>query len=381
MTKNALPTLADRSHFLESLYAAVPDVILTINEEGAIETCNNSVLEMFGYTTSEITGKNLSSLFAEPYRIEYESQIAETIGSGKSDFLRVSRRIEGQRKNSSVFPISFTAAEVSQLPRQNRKLFAFVIRDITKILHTEIELEKLTRNLARSNAELKQFAAVVSHDLQAPLRTISAFSGLIARRAHGLDEDAKDKLGRIIKAAERMRALTSNLLELAQVSEKPPQFEWVELKDVYEEVVSDLSALITESGATLSRNPLPRVFGDKRQLRQLLQNLIGNSIKFRRTGVAPEIYVSALEENPLCTISVSDNGISIEPKHRERIFGIFQRLHSTGEYPGSGIGLAICKKIVERHGGSIWVDTKEGPGSHFSFTLKTHEEKNRFTRE
>ncbi len=369
MTKNALPTLADRSHFLESLYAAVPDVILTINEANVIETCNNSVFEMFGYTPAEITGKTLPSLFAEPHRIDYESQNGGTIGSGKSDFLRVSRRIEGKRKDGSIFPISFTAAEISQSLRQNRKILAFVIRDITKILHTEIELEKITRNLARSNAELKQFAAVVSHDLQAPLRTISTFSGVIASRAHGLDEDAKDKLGRIIKAAERMRALTSNLLELAQVSEKPPQFEWVELNEVYEEVVSDLSALITESSATLSKNPLPRVFGDKRQLRQLLQNLIGNSIKFRRTGVAPEIHVSALEENSLCTISVSDNGISIEPKHRERIFGIFQKLHGTGEYPGSGIGLAICKKIVERHGGSIWVDMRDGPGSRFSFTL------------
>jgi len=230
-------------------------------------------------------------------------------------------------------------------------------------------LEKRTRELQRSNAELAQFAAVAAHDLQAPLRTIGNFAGILARRHKDrLNAEAEETIGRIVGAAERMQTMITGLLTLSGVG-KEMSLKPVELNVVCDDIIKDLEVTIADAKATLKREDLPQVIGDQFQLRQLLQNLVVNAMKFRRSAVSPEVHIAVKDERTHWTLTVIDNGIGIEKKYFDMIFQLFQRLHGRGEYPGSGLGLSICKKIVECHGGVIAVESEPGEGSRFSFTL------------
>ena len=231
------------------------------------------------------------------------------------------------------------------------------------------ELAQKARELERSNSELEQFAYVASHDLQEPLRMVSSYTQLLARRyGEKLEGDAKEFMHYVVDGAARMKQLIEDLLAYSRVGTKGKQFRELELEAPLKRAVANLRAAIEESGASVTWDALPRVQADDVQLAQLFQNLIGNALKFRGAA-APQVRVSAVEEEEHWKISVSDNGIGIEPQYFERIFMVFQRLHTKGDYPGTGIGLAICKKVVERHGGRIWVESALGEGSRFHFTL------------
>ena len=228
------------------------------------------------------------------------------------------------------------------------------------------------QDLARSNADLEQFAYVASHDLQEPLRMVSSYARLLAKRYHGrLDADADEFITFMVDGAGRMQSLIADLLLYSRVNSKPPALQLTDCQQVLAKVHHDLSLAIKESGAELTIAPLPTVTGDPSQLGQLFLNLIGNAIKFRN-GTAPKIQVACAAQGAQWCFSVADNGIGINPEFGERVFEIFQRSHTTAEYPGSGIGLAVCKKIVERHGGRIWLESEVGKGSTFSFTLPAH---------
>ncbi|MBA3847246.1 MAG: hypothetical protein H0X45_11475, partial [Planctomycetes bacterium] len=207
-------------------------------------------------------------------------------------------------------------------------------------------------------------------DLQEPLRMVTQYLGLLDRRIGSeLDQSSRQFIGHALDGATRMQALITDLLSFARLDRAMVR-QAIDLERVFAEAVENLKARIDETGASVSRGPLPRVQGDKIQLVQVLQNLIGNALKFRRGDVAPTIQVSAAERGDgWWTISVRDNGIGIEPDHQQRIFDVFQRLHARSEYEGTGIGLAICKKIVEHHGGEISVESAAGAGATFSFTL------------
>jgi PAS domain S-box-containing protein len=237
--------------------------------------------------------------------------------------------------------------------------------------HAELEarVEERTADLNRSNEELKQFAYVTSHDLQEPLRAMSSFARLLARRLEGqIDATGQDYVERIVSGAARMERLIKDLLTYSRVGREGKSFAPVACDSVFAEACANLRVAIEESGATVTTDTLPTVLGVELELVQLLQNLIGNAIKFRADRpIAVHIGVQRQDWNWL--FSVRDNGIGIEAKYAERIFGIFQRLHSRSKYPGTGIGLAICKKIVERHGGHIRVASELGQGSTFYFTL------------
>ena len=246
--------------------------------------------------------------------------------------------------------------------------------DITPRKRAQEKLALQADELARSNAELQEFAYVASHDLQEPLRVISGFTQLLSDRYSGeLDETADEFIGYVVDGTERMKILINDLLEYSRVGTRGRPLEPVEISSALEHALSNLQVTIRETNAKVTHERMPRVQGDINQLSQLFQNLISNGIKFCGEK-RPEIHISSVQVGESWVMSVSDNGIGIDPQHNDRIFGMFKRLHGRGEYPGTGIGLAICSKIVERHTGKIWVESEVGNGATFSFTLPVAED-------
>jgi light-regulated signal transduction histidine kinase (bacteriophytochrome) len=231
------------------------------------------------------------------------------------------------------------------------------------------ELEHKTKELTRSNEELQQFAYVASHDLQEPLRMISSYTQLLERRyGDRLDGDARDFMAYIVDGAARMKQLIEDLLAYSRVGTRGKEFQHVDSGASLDRALANLRASIESSGAKITRDALPEVLADGAQLSQIFQNLIGNAIKFRGDE-PPRIHVGAEARDTVWVFSVKDNGIGLDTQYADRIFMMFQRLHNKAEYPGTGIGLAIVKKIVERHGGRIWVESEPGKGASFGFTI------------
>ncbi|MCA1818502.1 MAG: MASE1 domain-containing protein [Thermoplasmatota archaeon] len=234
-------------------------------------------------------------------------------------------------------------------------------------------LETALDDLARSNKDLQEFAYVASHDLQEPLRAVAGYTQLLQRRhAAALNDDAKGLIDKAVDGAVRMQSLINDLLSFSRVGTHGQPLRPLPLDEPLQVALRNLETPLRETGAALQQSPLPRVIADEGQMVQLLQNLVGNAIKFHQPGVPPQVQIGAeAGANGMTTLYVRDNGIGIEPRHYERVFVIFQRLHRAGEYPGSGIGLAVAKRIVERHGGRIWVESQPGRGTTFRFTLRS----------
>ena len=231
------------------------------------------------------------------------------------------------------------------------------------------DLKQIAEGLTASNAELEQFAYIASHDLQEPLRMVSSYCQLLERRySNVLDQDGRDFIGFAVEGAARMKVLINDLLIYSRVGTQKADDQEVDCSEVVDNAIANLRAAIEENDAVVTHADLPRVKGDPIQLTQVFQNLTSNAIKYRGES-APRVHIGAERRNGTWTFSVKDNGIGIEPRYAERVFGIFERLHGNDEYAGTGIGLAVCKKIVERHGGSIWLESEGGEGSTFSFTL------------
>jgi light-regulated signal transduction histidine kinase (bacteriophytochrome) len=248
-------------------------------------------------------------------------------------------------------------------------MILLAIEDITERRRREEELKKLSEELAHSNVALNDFAYVASHDLKKPLQSIEGFVKLLARRYKGkLDVKADELIEYIGSGVKRMQELIKDLLEYSQIEAKGKKFKPTECSGVVEKAVGNLQAAIEESNALVAYDELPTVMGDTSQMISLFQNLIDNAVKFRGEE-APRIHISAEQKEDEWVFSIRDNGIGIDLKDSERIFGMFQRLHGSADYPGTGIGLAICKRIVERHGGRIWVESETGKGSTFYFTM------------
>ena len=240
--------------------------------------------------------------------------------------------------------------------------------------NTDVEdMRKANEALARSNRELEQFAYVASHDLQEPLRMVSSYTQLLARRYQDkLDQDANDFIAYAVDGANRMQRLIQDLLTYSRVTTRGLAAAPMDAHEALGEAVRNLQAAIQQAGALVTNEELPEVLGDRTQIAQVFQNLVGNGIKFHKPGQPPRVHISAqrcAEQPAMWTFTVRDNGIGIEHHHFERLFVIFQRLHGKKEYPGTGIGLALCKRIVERHGGTIWLESEPGEGTTFLFTL------------
>ncbi|MFE2297286.1 ATP-binding protein [Streptomyces sp. NPDC059445] len=245
-----------------------------------------------------------------------------------------------------------------------------LVRELAFAEEARLRLDAQAADLQRSNAELEQFAYVASHDLQEPLRKVSSFTQLLQRRYGGqLDARADQYIDYAVDGANRMQTLINDLLDFSRVGRVHHELQSVDLGSVLERTLSSLSVSIEETGASITHEPLPHLVADSTQMGMLWQNLIGNAVKFRRPDQAPEIHISAVREDALWRFSVTDNGIGIAPEYAEKVFVIFQRLHTKDAYKGSGIGLAMCKKIVEFHGGTISVDPDHRDGTRITFTL------------
>ena len=244
-----------------------------------------------------------------------------------------------------------------------------MILDITKIKKAEEELKRLSEELARSNAALKDFAYIASHDLKKPLQTIESFSKLLARRYKGkLDAKADEFISYIVEGVQRLQILIKDLLEYSQIETKAKNIKPTDCSFIVEEAMSNLKTAMDESNAVVTYNKLPTIMSDPQQIISLFQNLIDNAIKFR-SNKAPRVRISADRKGNEWLFSIRDNGIGIDPENFEKIFVMFQRLHGSADFPGTGIGLSICKKIIERHGGRIWVESEPGKGATFFFVI------------
>lgn len=340
--------------------------IIFLDLEGRITAWNKGAERIKGYRTEEIVGQHFSR-FYPPAAIaigkpERELQIATSEGRFEDEDWRV-------RKDGSRF---WANVVVSALRDANGRVNGFVkiTRDLTARKEAEDEIKRYAEDLKRSNQDLEHFAYVASHDLQEPLRTVSGFSQLLARRYQGkLDADADEFITFVVDGATRMQTLINDLLAFSRIGTRGDRLAPIDWGKIFQAAKENLEVAIAESGTLITHDPLPALVADQTQLTQLFQNLFSNAIKFRRREEAPRIHVSALRQDGAWRFSVRDNGIGIAPQYFDRIFIIFQRLHGREEYSGTGIGLAICKKIVERHGGRMWVESEPGTGSTFHFTI------------
>jgi len=344
-----------------TIFENSPLGIAHFDHKATLTTCNERLAEIIGTPRERLVGLDLlsavkdSRMFAAlesclaGQRAHYDGRT--TLGQGRSAYL-----------NIYFAPIA---------DDENHLLGGVAIcQDVTQRREAELALQHQTQELARSNAELEQFAYVASHDLQEPLRMVASFMQLIKRRYEGkLDADADEFIGHAVDGALRMQRLISDLLQFSRVNSRAKPPEPIGVDDVLRRVVANLKVAIERSEAAITWGHMPTVTADDTQLTQLFQNLLDNAMKFRREDQAPKITISADREDAFWRFTVADNGIGFEQEYADKIFVIFQRLHARDKYRGTGIGLAICKKIVERHGGRIWVKSELGRGTTFHFTL------------
>jgi PAS domain S-box-containing protein len=349
-----------------AIFDAANDAIFVHDTEtGAILDVNPKMTEMYGYTPEEARQINV-----------------EDISSGEPPYAQddalqwIGKAVEGEpqifewRSKDKAGRTFWVEVNLKRAVLADEDRLLAIIRDVTQRKRAEEDLERYAEDLARSNAELQEFAYVASHDLQEPLRMVGSYVQLLAKRYQGrLDPDADEFIGFAVEGVERMERLINDLLEYSRVGTRGKPFEPTDSEAVLAESLENLKTGIQESRAEVTHDPLPTVNVDPLQLEQVLRNLIGNAMKFRREDEPPRIHVSAEKSDHEWVFSVRDNGIGIAPEHVGRLFQIFERLHPAGRYPGTGMGLAICKKIVERHGGRIWVESELGTGSTFYFTI------------
>ena len=348
------------------LFDDAPIAYHETNTSGVIVRVNHAECRLLGCGAGEILGRRVWDFMA-PAQVEKRKAGFQAAVEASNQRMEDSEW-EICRRNGDTVLVRLQQNQVRDSHGAVAGLRCTML-DITELRRQEELLKRQAADLARSNAELEQFAYVASHDLQEPLRMVASFTQLLAKRYAGkLDDKADEYIKYTVDGAKRMQQLIADLLALSRVGTKGGEFRDVPLAEVMSDVLLNLGPAIQESGAAVIQDSLPTVFADRGQMTQLLQNLIGNAIKFR-DGKLPQVHISAAETGDDWTISVRDNGIGIAPEHAERVFQIFQRLHTRDQYPGTGIGLAVCRKIVERHGGKIWLDSTPGGGTTFHFTL------------
>jgi PAS domain S-box-containing protein len=350
----------------ENIISTMPDALFMADPRGSLLFVNRALLGLLGHAEAELIGRPATTLFSG----EDGRRIAEEAVSGAT---LASRETELGCRDGRALPVSFSSSQVRDRDGEPLGIVG-VASDISARKEAEEALRRTADELARSNRELEQFAYIASHDLQEPLRMIGSYVQLLARRYRGkLDADADDFIGFAVDGARRMQVMIDGLLEYSRIERHGKSFAEVDTRECVEAALANLAAAIADSGASVAHENLPKLSGDAAQLTRLFQNLVANAIKYRRDEpplvriTAEEAAAEAAEDG--WVFSVADNGIGIDPKSHDRVFVMFQRLHSRSEYEGTGIGLAVCRRIVERHGGRIWVESEAGKGATFKFTL------------
>ncbi len=356
---------------LRSYFEAASQAILGVSSDGHISLVNRRTEEMFGYTREELLGKELELLLPDRFRHVHVAHRDAYFAEPRVRAMGAGMDLAGRRKDGTEFPIEIGLGHANT---PEGPLAFGMVSDISERKKAADDLKRVNEELRRSNTEMEQFAHVASHDLQEPLRMVTGYLQLIDRRyADRLDANGKEFIGFAVDGAKRMKALIRDLLEFSRTGTHAASFRRIDSGSIVDNAVANLKTAIDESAAKITIDPLPTIVGDPVLLTQVFQNLIANAIKFKKSN-GPCVHISAQREGTEWIYSVRDNGIGMESRHLDRIFLIFERLHSIEEYSGSGIGLAITRKIVERHQGRIWVDSQPGAGSTFFFSLSAEME-------
>jgi PAS domain S-box-containing protein len=349
------------------LLEAAPDAMVVVNAAGEIVLLNVRAEKEFGYSRDELTGQKVKNIIPEGFAERIIADGARSTAEALAQQIGTGIELIGRRRDGSEFPIELM---LSPLQSAEGILVTAAIRDISARKESDEHLARTVAELKRSNDELQQFAYVSSHDLQEPLRMVASYTQLLAKRYKGrLDSDADEFIAFAVDGCDRMQGLIQDLLTYSRAGNNKKALHKISSEDALRGALTNLRITIEQSGAVLTHDSLPAVTTDAPQLTQIFQNLVGNAIKYRGAEV-PRVHVSATNDvSTEWIFSVRDNGLGIEPQYFEKIFVLFQRLHGREEFEGTGIGLAICKKILERLGGRIWVESQPEKGSTFYFAL------------
>jgi PAS domain S-box-containing protein len=360
--------LAEREANLSHIIEMAPDAVVVIDSKNAIQLWNSKAEEIFGWKQEEVKGIELADIIIpEASREMHKNGIKRYLATGQSNILNKTIDLTALHKSGNEFYISLT---VSHAVQDGRDIFISFVRDITQQKRIGIELENQRKQLEKSNQELEQYAWLTSHDLKEPLRKILTFSDALLRK-HNSDqsETSLNYLKKIHSSANRMNALIEAVLLYSNVAADKDLFSTVDLNNTLNEVLEDLELMIASKNATLKINRLPVIEAIPIQMRQLFQNLISNAIKYSKPDVAPEIIIDCSDTEEGYKITVKDNGIGFENVYADKIFHVFQRLLNNKTSEGTGIGLALCKKIMDAHNGTIYAESEEGIGSSFIVLL------------
>lgn len=400
--KNAEKNLLESNETTQAILESVGDLLVVVDDDGLIEMVNDSAASMLGYEKNYFIGKHIRMLtqkktFLTPDEFKTMLENRHLLGVRK-DFVRndgtilqvsISSSVRIDHKQGAVIVAKDIRKQIED--EQKLRLYANDLEQSNlQIRKARKEIEKSNKKLVESNRELEDFAYIASHDLQEPLRKVQAFGDRLEKKfSDKLGDEGRDYIERMRNAADRMQTLIHDLLTLSRISTKCHPFETVDISEIAKDVLSDLEVRIAETDAKIEIEDLPVIDADPLQMRQLLQNLIGNALKFQRPGETPHIKITSdfinestgdlklngvdLSTNnagkKFCSITVQDNGIGFEEKYLNKIFTVFQRLHGRGSYEGSGIGLSVCRKIVERHNGEITARSQPEQGATFFVTL------------
>lgn len=346
---------------LQAIVDNTVDGLITIDEKGIVVHYNKACEDLFGYKANQVIGKNIKMLMPSHFANNHDQYLLNYHKTGEEKIIGSGREVEAQRKDGSIFPIDLSVSKVLQ--EGDKIYFSGIVRDISVRKKSEEEI-------LRSNQELERFAYIASHDLKEPLRMLSNFTGLLQHEyAKEMDETASQYMSFIMDASKRMQVLVSDLLEYSRIGTADMRLQEFEGQMQLNLVLENFQSTIKDLDAEITYDPLPLIYANPVQFSRLLQNLIGNAMKYQREGVNPIIHIGVKEEEDNWLIAIKDNGIGIKEEYLEQIFVIFKRLHNKNEYTGTGIGLAVCKKIVNNFGGDIWAESEIDKGTTFYFTI------------
>jgi len=353
---------------LRAIVDTAIDGIILMDSRGMVTMFNPACEQMFGYRSDEIINGDVKRLMPPPYHDEHDQYLDNYRRTGRRKIIGIGREVLGRRKNGDTFPMDLSVGAAEQ---NGEVFYVGILRDVSERKRAGDLREKLIEQLTASNLERSYFGHVASHDLREPLRMVAAFCGLLSKDyGDRLDEQGREYLTLAVSAAAQMQDLLDDLVDFGRLGLEAERGVWFESDTVLEQVFENLHESIRESKAEITRGPMPRVLGNAIRFNRLMQNLIGNGLKYIAEGVTPRIHISAEQQGEFWEFTVSDNGIGIDDRHFEQIFEPFKRLHAKTSYYGTGLGLAICRKIVDGFGGRIWVTSAADKGSTFHFTVR-----------
>jgi PAS domain S-box-containing protein len=365
VNERSTPPAVDPAEFLAALVGSSEDAIIGKDLNGVVMSWNGAAERLYGYSAAEMVGRNIAELVPDDRPDEVPGILARLRRGERIEHFETVRR----RRDGVLVDVALT---ISPVRNASGSVIAAstIARNITQEKAIRRRLEQYTSELERSNRDLERFAYVVSHDLAEPLRMVTSYVQLLAEDYRGrLDSDADEYIRYAVDGTRRMHALIQDLLLYSRIGTGELNRSPVATGDLVAEAVRNLGTTMADAGAEVVSGDLPTVVGDRIKLVPVFQNLIGNAVKFRSADRPPRVEISAERADGGWTFTVADNGIGIDAKYEDRIFEVFQRLHTRDEYPGTGIGLSVCRRVIERHGGRIWLERNGGPGTTFKFLL------------